>query len=120
MNFIDLPDSEAINVASQPAVVLPAKMIGAFVINIYGGGVYDNKQEALKRFIVNLNCLSDSAHEKVTPKNDDQNHISKLRRCASGGNRKSITVFIRQSFSPMRIPFQCLMFEESIARSSVS
>lgn len=43
-----------------------------FPINIHLGGVYGNKEEAMKRFCVNFNFLSDSAKKRLIIENDDK------------------------------------------------
>lgn len=40
-------------------------------INIHIGGVYDNKQETMNRFIINFDRLSSSVKDRLTLENDD-------------------------------------------------
>lgn len=48
-----------------------AKMVGADVINIHAGGVYGDKQEALKRFGEVYENLPESLRSRLTLENDD-------------------------------------------------
>jgi UV DNA damage endonuclease len=49
-----------------------AQWIGADVINVHAGGVYDSAEAALERFARNLERLSDAARERLTIENDDK------------------------------------------------
>lgn len=49
-------------------------LLGADVINIHAGGVYGDKEVALKRLQKNLARCSDSLREKLTLENDDKNY----------------------------------------------
>jgi UV DNA damage endonuclease len=49
-----------------------AELIGADVINIHGGGKYENKVQALKRFAENFQRLSANVQKKLTLENDDR------------------------------------------------
>jgi len=49
-----------------------ATHVGADVVNIHGGGAYDNKTAALDRFVKNFSRLSKKAQELLTIENDDR------------------------------------------------
>jgi len=49
-----------------------AQWIGADVVNIHAGGVYDGKTAALDRFASRLALLSESARRRLTVENDDK------------------------------------------------
>jgi len=49
-----------------------ATYVGADVINIHGGGAYDNKTTALTRFVKNFSRLSKKAQQLLTIENDDR------------------------------------------------
>lgn len=51
---------------------LLAKLLGADVINIHGGGGYGDKTAALKRFSVNFDRLSKEVQSLLTVENDDR------------------------------------------------
>jgi len=49
-----------------------AELLGADVINIHGGGGYNNKKEALHRFANHFKKLSSRVQERLTVENDDR------------------------------------------------
>ena len=49
-----------------------AEWVGADVINIHGGGAYNDKTSALTRFARNLDRLSDAVRSRLTIENDDK------------------------------------------------
>lgn len=49
-----------------------AQWVGADVVNIHAGGVYDGKIAALDRLARRLDCLSPGARERLTLENDDK------------------------------------------------
>lgn len=49
-----------------------AQWVGADVVNVHAGGVYDGKSEALDRFASRLALLSMRARERLTVENDDK------------------------------------------------
>ena len=49
-----------------------AELLGADVINIHAGGAYGNKEEALMRFQVNFDLLSERVAARLTVENDDR------------------------------------------------
>jgi UV DNA damage endonuclease len=49
-----------------------AEWIGADVINVHGGGGYDDKRKALKRLVDNVAHLSPRARARLTIENDDR------------------------------------------------
>jgi len=51
-----------------------AERIGADVINIHGGGVYGDKQSALKRLIKNFSRLPENVQQRLTLENDDRSY----------------------------------------------
>ena len=48
-----------------------AELLDAEAINIHVGGVYGDKQEAMKRFLKNFNLLSQKVKSRMTLENDD-------------------------------------------------
>ncbi|MCH9633467.1 MAG: UV DNA damage endonuclease [Chlamydiae bacterium] len=51
-----------------------AKLLGADVINIHGGGGYGDKPSALKRFAKNFQKLSQTVQSRLTLENDDKTY----------------------------------------------
>lgn len=51
-----------------------AEWVGADVINIHGGGVYGDKQSALKRLRLAVERLPDDVRERLTLENDDRSY----------------------------------------------
>jgi UV DNA damage endonuclease len=51
-----------------------AELVGADVINIHGGGVYGNKEEALARFSQVFAKLPERVKSRLTLENDDQSY----------------------------------------------
>ncbi|MEX1012823.1 MAG: UV DNA damage repair endonuclease UvsE [Waddliaceae bacterium] len=49
-----------------------AKLLGADVINIHGGGGYGDKAAAIQRFAQNFKRLSDEVQKRLTVENDDK------------------------------------------------
>ena len=49
-----------------------AARVGADVINVHGGGKYDDKQQALHRFVKNFQRLSSQVKNRLTLENDDK------------------------------------------------
>ena len=49
-----------------------AELIGAGVINLHGGGRYNDKTTTLKRFVANFSTLSRRVRERLTLENDDR------------------------------------------------
>ena len=49
-----------------------AEWIGADVINIHGGGAYDDKKGTLKRIAENISKLDESIRKRLTLENDDR------------------------------------------------
>ncbi len=49
-----------------------AEQVGAEVINVHGGGKYDDKKKALHRFVKNFQRLSPQAKNRLTLENDDR------------------------------------------------
>lgn len=66
---------------------LLAEALGADVINIHGGGVYGDKNEALMRFQHNFKRLSDRVQTRLTVENDDRSYTPSdlLPLCTSLG-----------------------------------
>jgi len=64
-----------------------AGWINADVINIHGGGAYDNKTEALKRLVSQIKSLPDPIRTRLALENDDRVYTPKdlLRVCVETG-----------------------------------
>ena len=64
-----------------------AEWVGADVINIHGGGAYNDKAAALARFARNLDRLSDAVRSRLTIENDDKVYtpIDLLPLCRATG-----------------------------------
>lgn len=56
-----------------------AEMIGADVINLHAGGVYNDKAAALKRLATQIEALPEAVRQRLTLENDDQSyHVADL------------------------------------------
>ena len=53
-----------------------AQLVGAEVINIHGGGVYEDKKKTLQRFKENFRNLSSGVKERLTLENDDRSYTA--------------------------------------------
>jgi UV DNA damage endonuclease len=64
-----------------------AEWVGADVINIHGGGAYNDKTSALGRFARNLDRLPDAVRSRLTIENDDKVYTPKdlLPLCRATG-----------------------------------
>jgi UV DNA damage endonuclease len=64
-----------------------AEWVGADVINVHGGGAYNDKTSALQRLARNLDLLSDATRSRLTIENDDHLYTPKdlLPLCRATG-----------------------------------
>jgi UV DNA damage endonuclease len=68
------PEVTAASLKDLDYQVMLAELIGADVINIHGGGVYGDKQNALSRLVKEISALPEPIRSRLTLENDDRSY----------------------------------------------